>query len=214
MKIHNVATDENFETGKRILTIKDKLVGNFMFLYGDNYWPFDIAKQYETFKCTGVSGLIVAYNNRDNYSSSNIALSASSKVVEYSRSRDSKNAKFVDIGFGIFRPSVLDHLTEDENIGFEKKIYPALIKVGGLSAFQTSHRYYSLTNLDRLYSVERSLNRSRRYIFLDRDGVLNNKAKKGEYIYSWDKWTWRPGSIDALKFLSQKLVKHFGFISA
>jgi D-glycero-D-manno-heptose 1,7-bisphosphate phosphatase len=37
-----------------------------------------------------------------------------------------------------------------------------------------------------------------RYVFLDRDGVLNRKAPEGAYVTDWAQFAWLPGAIDAI----------------
>ena len=37
-----------------------------------------------------------------------------------------------------------------------------------------------------------------RYIFLDRDGVLNRKPPEGGYITSWPEFIWLPGAMEAV----------------
>lgn len=39
--------------------------------------------------------------------------------------------------------------------------------------------------------------------FLDRDGVINQKAPEGEYITRWDDFVFLPGVIDAVRLLKQ-----------
>jgi D-glycero-D-manno-heptose 1,7-bisphosphate phosphatase len=37
-----------------------------------------------------------------------------------------------------------------------------------------------------------------RYVFLDRDGVLNRKMSEGEYVRAWSQFAWLPGAEEAL----------------
>jgi D-glycero-D-manno-heptose 1,7-bisphosphate phosphatase len=44
-----------------------------------------------------------------------------------------------------------------------------------------------------------AINRSlMRYIFLDRDGVLNRKQPEGAYVTSWEQFQWLPGAVEAI----------------
>jgi D-glycero-D-manno-heptose 1,7-bisphosphate phosphatase len=44
-----------------------------------------------------------------------------------------------------------------------------------------------------------TINRSLvRYVFLDRDGVLNRKLPEGEYVSDWGQFQWLPGAIEAI----------------
>ncbi|HEX3941677.1 MAG TPA: HAD family hydrolase [Acidobacteriaceae bacterium] len=40
--------------------------------------------------------------------------------------------------------------------------------------------------------------RTIRYVFLDRDGVLNRKRPEGEYVTRWSEFEWLPGAVEAL----------------
>lgn len=42
-----------------------------------------------------------------------------------------------------------------------------------------------------------------RYVFLDRDGVLNRKRPEGEYVRHWSEFEWLPGSIEAIARMKQ-----------
>jgi D-glycero-D-manno-heptose 1,7-bisphosphate phosphatase len=37
-----------------------------------------------------------------------------------------------------------------------------------------------------------------RYIFLDRDGVLNRKVPEGAYVSTWEQFEWLPGAVEAV----------------
>jgi D-glycero-D-manno-heptose 1,7-bisphosphate phosphatase len=37
-----------------------------------------------------------------------------------------------------------------------------------------------------------------RYVFLDRDGVLNRKMPEGAYVSDWAQFEWMPGAIEAI----------------
>ncbi len=41
-------------------------------------------------------------------------------------------------------------------------------------------------------------------VFLDRDGVINRKPPDGEYVRSWDQFEFLPGSIEALRHLTER----------
>src|SRR5271163_2593854 len=44
-----------------------------------------------------------------------------------------------------------------------------------------------------------TINRSLvRYVFLDRDGVLNRKLPEGEYVTGWEQFQWLPGAVEAV----------------
>jgi D-glycero-D-manno-heptose 1,7-bisphosphate phosphatase len=49
-----------------------------------------------------------------------------------------------------------------------------------------------------------AINRSLvRYVFLDRDGVLNRKQPEGEYVTGWEQFEWLPGAVEAIARLNR-----------
>lgn len=46
--------------------------------------------------------------------------------------------------------------------------------------------------------------KQKRAIFLDRDGVINKKMPEGDYVKNWQEFEFLPGVVDALRFLTQK----------
>jgi D-glycero-D-manno-heptose 1,7-bisphosphate phosphatase len=42
-----------------------------------------------------------------------------------------------------------------------------------------------------------------RYIFLDRDGVLNRKLPEGAYVSTWEQFQWLPGAVEAVARMSR-----------
>ncbi len=43
----------------------------------------------------------------------------------------------------------------------------------------------------------------KKVVFLDRDGVINKKPPEHDYVRHWDEFEFLPGSIEALKILTQ-----------
>jgi D-glycero-D-manno-heptose 1,7-bisphosphate phosphatase len=42
-----------------------------------------------------------------------------------------------------------------------------------------------------------------RYVFLDRDGVLNRKLPEGAYVRDWEQFEWLPGAVEAIARLNR-----------
>ena len=51
------------------------------------------------------------------------------------------------------------------------------------------------------------MSQASKLIVLDRDGVINQKAQKGEYISSWNKFEWISETRIAMKLLAQEGFK-------
>jgi D-glycero-D-manno-heptose 1,7-bisphosphate phosphatase len=94
------------------------------------------------------------------------------------------------------------------NFSFENVVLPQLIEKRQLSGYLTDHRYYSIGSLERISKTEKFL-QPKKVIFIDRDGVINKKAPRAEYVKSWDEFEFIPGSIEALMLLVEHDYKIF-----
>ena len=194
-------TDVDNNTGRRMKLAEPFMDDYFLFMYCDNYWPLRLNEMLDEYNKMGVDGQLTIYSNKDNYTKDNVIIDQQRLIQKYDNSRTGPNLKGVDIGYAIFKKSVLDFLSKD-NILFESTVYPHLTDANQLSGYITDHRYYSVGSFERLEKTEKFLERGPT-IILDRDGVLNKKAPKAEYIAQWSEFEWLPGAKEALALLKQ-----------
>ena len=190
------------DTGLRIFKSKDMVAEEFLLLYCDNYWPLPLQIMYLQFVESGSDALVTVYSNKDGYTKSNCIVADDYQLLVYDKSRLSSDLNGVDIGFFILKKKVLD-LLPSGNVNFEKEVVPLLVSNKSITAYLTDHRYYSVGSHERLILTEKFLER-RPSIILDRDGVLNKKAAKSEYITCYEEWEWLPGSKEALRLLKNR----------
>jgi D-glycero-D-manno-heptose 1,7-bisphosphate phosphatase len=96
---------------------------------------------------------------------------------------------------------VLELLPEQDEL-VEQALYPRLAERRQLAAHVSDHRYYSVGSLERLPATERFLAR-RHAVILDRDGVLNRRPPRAEYVTRPDEFEWLPGAREALALLKE-----------
>jgi D-glycero-D-manno-heptose 1,7-bisphosphate phosphatase len=185
------------ETGLRLSRVLDRLDPTFLLLYCDNYWPMPFDQLWQTYTASSAEMLVTVYRNTDGYTRDNLRLGAGGLVETYDKSRTAPNLKGVDIGFMIVRRDTIATLPPDANISLEATLYPRLVAQRKLVAFPTDHRYYSVGDHKRL-PVTAEFLAFRPTVFLDRDGVLNRKMPRAEYVRSWSDWTWLPGTREAV----------------
>lgn len=201
--------DERWQENKSGLRIKhaQKLLDDyFLLLYCDNYWPLNLEKLTSHFRNYPSDVLVTVYSNLDNSTINNV-LVKDGYVKKYDKSRNKKNLNGVDIGFFIVNKKVLTLLPK-HNSQFETIVLPNLIKRRRLSAFLTDQKYYSISDLERVKIASKFLS-LKKIIFLDRDGVINKRPPKTDYVKRWDEFTFLPGSIEAIKLLKNKGYKIF-----
>ena len=197
---YNVTAVED-DTGTRLRLAKSKIDREFLLMYCDNYWPMQLQDMYSHFLKMNTTGLITVYDNRHGVTKDNIRVGETGVIEVYDKSRSAPNLQGVEIGYGIFSKSILD-LIPEENVNFEKTVYPQLVEQRQLAAFVTGHRYYSVSTPERLGSTELFLAR-RPAILLDRDGVLNVKPPKSHYVTKPEDFKWLPGSLEAVRLLKE-----------
>jgi D-glycero-D-manno-heptose 1,7-bisphosphate phosphatase len=93
--------------------------------------------------------------------------------------------------------AVMD-LLPNANVSLESAIYYQLVQQRQLLAYVSDHRYYSVGSIERLPLTEAFFARVPTVI-LDRDGVLNRRAPRAEYVRTWDEFLWLPGAKEALR---------------
>jgi len=186
------------DTGTRVRHALPLLDSTFMLLYCDNYWPVQIDKMWSSFIDSGAPVQVTIYDNKDQFTRDNIIVSEEGFVEIYDKTRTTSGLQGVDIGFLIMKKDIVKRLPANENISFEKTLYPELVAKHELAGYVSSHRYYSVGDHKRLPITDRFLCRTP-LIILDRDGVLNKCMPKAEYVTSWDDWEWLPGALEALR---------------
>ena len=199
--------DVSFETGKRIKDAENLIQEHFLLMYCDNYWPLDLERLMEFHNRNQTAATVTVYTNKDGITRNNIYVDERGYVVKYDKSRTDKNLNGVEIGFFIIDKEVMG-LMPGNNFSFEKEILPQLIEKRQLSGYLTDHRYYSIGSLERISKTERFL-QPKKIIFLDRDGVINKKAPKADYVKAWDEFEFLSGAIEAIKLLAKHDYKIF-----
>lgn len=189
------------DTGTRLKNASKMLDNAFLLLYSDNYWPLNLKALTEFYGKLGKKALVTVYSNKDNYTVNNILVDLSGTVKVYDRPRHDRYLNGVDIGFFIINKKVLSLLPQT-NCSFEDTVLPALIKQRQLGGFLTDHRYYGLSNLQRLPEIKEFL-KPKKVIFLDRDGIINFKAPKASYITKWKDFIFLPGIKESLSKLNK-----------
>ena len=201
LKIDYSVSSEEDETGRRIWRAASRLDPYFLLLYCDNYWPMRTEEMWSQFSQARVPSMVTVYRNRDGYTKNNVRVDEEGYVVSYDRSRTEPGLNGVEIGYAFLSREVLDLLPAG-NVSFEATVYPSLARSRLLRAFLTEHRYYSIGSTERLPLTEAFL-AFPRAVILDRDGVLNKKPPRAQYVRRWEEFEWLPGAVDALCLLKR-----------
>jgi D-glycero-D-manno-heptose 1,7-bisphosphate phosphatase len=164
----------------------------------------DLDRMWARFRSLDVPAMVTVYANRDGYrpGKDTLLVDGDGYVRAFDQSRTTPGLQGVEISYAIVSRPVLELLPEqDEPV--EAALYPQLASRGELGAFVTDHRYYSVGSLERLPTTERFLAR-RPAVILDRDGTLNHRPPRAQYVTSPEEFDWLPGSLEALLLLRER----------
>jgi histidinol-phosphate phosphatase family protein len=199
IRIEYSVTGQHDLTGHRLKVARPLLDSSFLLMYCDNYWPLQLDRLWKRFREADLDALVTVYSNAYGHSKDNVSVAGDGRVRVFDRTRSAAGLRGVEIGYAIVSEHVLDLLPEEDAL-FEAAVYPALAERERLGAFVTGHRYYSVGSPERLPLTEVFLAR-RNAIILDRDGVLNRRRPRAEYVRSWNEFEWLPGATEALRLL-------------
>jgi D-glycero-D-manno-heptose 1,7-bisphosphate phosphatase len=145
--------------------------------------------------------MVTVYSNKDNYTKSALKVDDAGFVSVYDKKKKTPDLQGTEISYAIIRRELVEQFP-DGNISFEETLFPQLIARRQLAAFVTHHRYYTVGDTLRLPITEQFLSR-RPAIILDRDGVLNAKAPRAQYVRNWSEFKWLPGVKEDLRRLNE-----------
>ena len=194
------------DTGTRIRKAGKLFKKNFLLLYCDNYWPLKFKKMISFYKSKKVLASTTIYNNLSGDGEygkeNNVFINENGFVVCYDRTRKDPRLNGVDIGFFIFDKDVFTNLPKG-NFSFEDVVLPQLIKKRQLAGILSYHKYYGLSTHERIPIIEDYF-RPKKVVFLDRDGVINKRPPRAQYVTKWDEFAFLPKVKEALKLLAKK----------
>jgi D-glycero-D-manno-heptose 1,7-bisphosphate phosphatase len=194
-------TEPDDLTGRRLHEARDLLDETFLALYCDNYWPLRLDDLWTSFQDSGAEAQVVVYSNPDGYSRDGVRVE-DGMVTIFDRTRSAEGLNGVEISYAIVSKDLVDELLpDDRQVLFEEAVYPPLIARRGLGAYVTEHRYYSVGSHERLPLTDDFLAR-RPAVILDRDGVLNERPPRAQYVRKPNEFVWKSGAREALHRLT------------
>ena len=167
---------ESWSTGERLLAAAPLLESSFLLMYSDNYVAFDFQALLAQPAAADAAMILTVCPKKQG----NIIMGANGSVARYLQDRSSGPGEFVEVGFSLVsRDHILAALTKSE--ASLPVAIDSLTQSGGVSAHVIHHPYFSVSDLQRLERTRLALSH-RQVLLLDRDGVINVKAGRGEYV--------------------------------
>ena len=171
--------DPKLSPGERILAAASLIDDEFLLLYGDNFVQFNLNALKEI-QQREQSDIVWTIHEK---SPGNISLTESGNVISYSETRIQEAGKFVELGFSLIsKGGLLDALKKSS--GDLGQAFEHIAKAARSAALVVQHPYWSVSDPDRLALARIALG-ERKIVILDRDGVINVKPNRGEYVSEW-----------------------------
>ncbi len=195
-------TPIEYDTGSRLRAVRKLLDEHILLMYCDNYCPIQWDKMVAQYERNRPALQLTVYANEDGYTKNNIKADTSGKVLQYDKARKTPGLQGVDIGYILMQSSLVDRLHEG-NVSFSEDLYSVLAARGEMYAFVTPHRYYSIGGWPRIHLAEEFF-RPKKVVFLDRDGTLNRRPPRAQYITRPDDFIWLDGAREAVRLIKEK----------
>ncbi|MGA7239089.1 MAG: HAD-IIIA family hydrolase [Bryobacteraceae bacterium] len=159
-------------TGGAIRRALPLLGDAFFVLYGDSYLPCDYGAVERAFWEAGRPGLMTVFRNEGLWDASNVEF-AEGRILRYDKVARAAAMHHIDYGLGAFLSS--EFAAQPENrIQDLAAVYQDLLRRDQIAGYEVQNRFYEIGSRTGIEELERYLaSRTRKAVFLDRDGVLN-----------------------------------------
>lgn len=185
-----------WETGRRLWEARSALDPSFLLLYSDNYVPFSLDKMVAS-HATRASAVTLLLQPK---APGNIRLTAGGGIASYDPSRQAAGLDHVEIGYMLVERDEVLAAFDTPDVSFSRILERLTIR-GRVGGRVTCDPYHSISDPARWELAERYL-AVKRIVMLDRDGTINARPPRGEYVTSWDRFLWIDDTVDALEQLA------------
>jgi histidinol-phosphate phosphatase family protein len=185
-----------WETGRRIWEAREDLQPQFLLLYSDNFVPFDLGKLQVFHRARGRPLSLVLSAKTDG----NIQVGTDGIVQSYDASRSGDRFDYVEIGYMLVERDTVLPLFVPPDISFSL-VLQRLAGRSALAGMICGDHYHSISDPERWKLTEQYL-RIKRILLIDRDGTLNVRPARAEYISRWEDFHWERGALDGMEALA------------
>ena len=187
----------DWDTGRRIWQARGQLQPRFLLLYSDNFVPFDLGKLQDFHQARGrpLSLMLCAK------ATGNIRVGGDGIVEAYDVSRSGPDLDYVEIGYMLVERDAVLPLIDPPDSSFSR-VLQRLAERSALAGMVCGDRYHSISDPERWKITEEYL-RIKRILLIDRDGTLNVRPPRAQYIARWEDFRWAQGALAGLEALSE-----------
>ena len=187
-----------WDTGRRIWEAKKMLDGRVLLLFSDNYIPVNVEKLRSVHSASSNVVTLLLHEKENG----NVRLDADGNVEVYDPKRSKRGLDYVEIGYMVVERGRMLDAYDVADVSFAQ-ILEKLVKGRQVAGLVSGDCYHSISDLNRLKLTEQYL-AVKRVLMIDRDGTINKRAPRGEYIASWHDFHWDPQTVEAMRELSKE----------
>ena len=187
-----------WETGHRLWEARALLDRRFLLMYSDNYAPFSLTRicAFHASHAAAVSFIVQAK------AKGNIRLAPDGRVELYDSTRSAPGLAHVEIGYMVVeRDRMFEAMTEEDRAASFSRTLRQLAERGQLAGLASGDPYHSISDMDRWRLAERYL-AAKRILLIDRDGTINARPPRGEYVTRWEEFHWVEDTVEAMRRLA------------
>tara|TARA_B100001964_G_C14239734_1_gene604342 strand:+ start:861 stop:2987 length:2127 start_codon:yes stop_codon:yes gene_type:complete len=191
----------NWKTGKRLFESK-KLLNDYFFLnYSDNFMNFDFNKMKNSHKKEKKAISLSVVKKKFG----NIYLDNKKNLIVYNNKRGNPKFNFVEIGYMLVDKKKIFKYLNKNNINFSD-YFNTIIRDHNMNYNFSDFNYLSISDLIRL-SITKKFFKQKKVIFVDRDGIINKKKPKGQYVSKWKEFEFIKENLKGLYLLCKSGFK-------
>lgn len=189
-----------WDTGRRLWEAQDNLDARFLLLYADNFAQFNLDKLMHVHQKEQASITLSLAAKKNG----NIRISSHGRIEKYSKNRIGDELNLVEIGYMVIERdailSLYENIPNTPNISFSN-ILEVSVEKQQISGLVVNGDYYSISDKERLELMRKYL-APKKIILIDRDGIINVKASRGEYIENWKDFKFIDDTVESMKKLA------------
>jgi len=186
-----------WDTGKRIWEARNLFDNCFLLLYSDNFVTFSLNKLFEAHQNNNKSLTFMVSPKIPG----NVELDEHGIVKKYDNCRSSNSLEYVEIGYMIVEKEKTLSFYESADCSFSI-ILKKMSEQQQINSYIQHDSYHSISDPSRWKNTEEYLT-PKKIILIDRDGVINKKSFKGEYVTNWSSFQWIPETRIAMRLLAE-----------
>ncbi len=197
-------------TGGAILQATQQIQGeHFLVFNGDTLFSVDL-NRLSNHHLASNAPLTMALRKVDDTARYGAVRTKGTRILSFTEKSASQGAGLINGGIYAIQKTWLSAIRNGKPaaFSFEKEVLPCFQDLEGLSF---DSYFIDIGIPDDYHRAQRdfvALSQPDRYLFLDRDGVINRKIDGG-YVCRWEDFVWLPGVLPTLRKLSQRFRRIF-----